>query len=120
MPATDWKEDIAADEPERFERYAAMLGDLQKRAVKNGTPSRALEFMTLVRVSRPPALLPVRLIAALGFRRGVQIIKSALAGLKAPQSPLAGTSYESRAADPRGTRTDSPTSIRCPPSARRA
>jgi hypothetical protein len=187
MPATDWREDIATDEVERFERYAALLGDVQKREGKGGAPSRALhaksnlgvigeleianvpeearvgmfatpkkypalvrfsngagrrqsdrtldvrgiavkvlgvdgtklipgmedettqdflairtsslpiksahEFMTLVRVARPPALLPVRLIGALGFRRGVAIIKGALAGLKAPQSSLAGTSY---------------------------
>jgi hypothetical protein len=53
----------------------------------------AAEFMTLVRVARPQALLPIRLCAALGVRRGVQIIRSALSGLKTPQAPLAATSY---------------------------
>lgn len=187
MSTTDWKEDIAPDEAERFERYGALLGDLQRREAKDGTATRALhakanlgvigeleianvpeearvgmfaapkaypalvrfsngagrrqsdrtldvrgiavkvfgvdgkklisgmedettqdflairtsalpvrnvdEFMTIVRVSRPPALMPLRMIGALGFRRGVQIIKSALAGLRAPQSSLAATSF---------------------------
>jgi hypothetical protein len=53
------------------------------------------EFMTLVRVARPQALLPVRLIAALGPRRAIQIIRAALAGLKAAQRPLAATSFYS-------------------------
>jgi hypothetical protein len=53
------------------------------------------EFMTLVRVNRPPALLPIRLMAALGVKRGVQIIKAALGGLRVPQGPLAATSYYS-------------------------
>jgi hypothetical protein len=51
------------------------------------------EFMTVVRVGRPPALLPVRLMAALGPRRGLQVIRAALGGLRAPQAPLAATSY---------------------------
>jgi hypothetical protein len=53
----------------------------------------AEEFMTLVRVARPQALLPIRLCAALGVRRGVRIIRSALTGLRAPQGPLSSTSY---------------------------
>ena len=53
------------------------------------------EFMTVVRANRTPALLPVRLIGALGLRRGLGIIRAALAGLRAPQSPLAATSYYS-------------------------
>ncbi len=187
MPATDWKEDIAADEGARFDRYAMLLAGMQTRATTNGTAARALhakgnvgvigeleitnvpddarigmfatpkkypalvrfsngaghrqsdrtpdvrgiavkvfgvdgkklipgmedettqdflairtsvlpiksaeEFITLLRVARPQALLPVRLIAALGVGRGVQIIRAALAGMKAPQSSLAGTSY---------------------------
>src|SRR5262245_11470299 len=40
MPATDWKEDIASDEAERFARYATMMGDLQKR--ESGGQDRAL------------------------------------------------------------------------------
>ena len=51
------------------------------------------EFMTLVRYGRPQALLPVRLMASLGVRRGIQILKQALAGLRAPQGPLWATSY---------------------------
>jgi hypothetical protein len=187
MPATDWKEDIASDEAERFDRYAALLGGVQKAASNGAAPARALhakanlgvigeleianvpeearvgmfatpkkypalvrfsngagrrqsdrtldvrgiaikafgvdgkklipgmedettqdflairtsslpiknadEFMTIVRVSRPPALMPLRMIGSLGFRRGVQIIKAALAGLRAPQSSLAATSF---------------------------
>ena len=53
----------------------------------------AEEFMTIVRVSRPPALMPLRMLSSLGVRRGAQIIKKALAGLRAPQAPLAATSY---------------------------
>jgi hypothetical protein len=184
MPATDWKEEIADDEAERFERYAALLGDVQKREssgkdralhakgfgvigeleianvpedaragmfatpgkypalvrFSNGAARRqsdrtldvrgiavkvfgvagkkviagmedettqdflairtaslpiktAEEFMTIVRVGKPAALMPIRMLTSLGFRRGLQIIKSALAGLRAPQSSLAGTSY---------------------------
>lgn len=53
------------------------------------------EFMTLVRVARPQALLPIRLMAALGPRRAIQIIRAALTGLKVPQRPLAATSFYS-------------------------
>lgn len=53
----------------------------------------AHEFMTLMRVAQPQALLPLRLMGALGLRRGVSIIKAALGGLKMPQASLAGTSY---------------------------
>lgn len=55
----------------------------------------AHEFMTLVRVARPQALLPVRLMVGLGPRRAIQIIRAALAGLKTPQRPLAATSFYS-------------------------
>ena len=57
--------------------------------------SNAAEFMTLVRVARPQALLPIRLMVALGPRRAIQIIRAALVGLKAPQRPLASTSFYS-------------------------
>jgi len=184
MPATDWKEDIAQDEAQRFERHAAFLAAMQQKLGHGGralhtkglgvlaqleigpdvpadarvamfaTPRRyeALvrfsngagrtqsdrtldvrglavkvfgvdgkkvipgmedattqdflairtpvlpiknteEFMTLVRYGRPQALLPVRLMASLGVRRGIQILKHALAGLRAPQAPLWATSY---------------------------
>jgi len=53
------------------------------------------EFMTIVRAGQTPALLPLRLIGGLGLRRGVSVIKRALAGLKMPQSPLAATTYYS-------------------------
>lgn len=53
------------------------------------------EFMALVRAGQTPALLPLRLIGGLGLRRGVRVIRDALAGLKLPQSPLAATSYYS-------------------------
>jgi len=51
------------------------------------------EFMTAVRIARPQALLPIRLIAAVGFGRAIKIIKGALGGLKKPQASIAGTSY---------------------------
>lgn len=53
------------------------------------------EFMTIVRVGKPPALMPIRMLTSLGLRRGVAVIRSALAGLKQPQSPLAATSFYS-------------------------
>jgi hypothetical protein len=53
------------------------------------------EFMAVVRANATPALLPFRLIGALGFGRGVRVIRSALAGLKMPQSPLAATTFYS-------------------------
>jgi hypothetical protein len=40
--ATDWKETVAADETERFERYASELRALQKKNARGGTASRAL------------------------------------------------------------------------------
>jgi hypothetical protein len=40
--ATDWKETIAPDEAERFERYASELRELQRKNARGGTPSRAL------------------------------------------------------------------------------
>src|SRR5690349_17184256 len=40
--ATDWKETVAPDEPERFERYASELRALQKKNARGGPPSRAL------------------------------------------------------------------------------
>lgn len=41
-PATDWREDIAADEDTRFEGYAALLRDLQRARAKGGAADRAL------------------------------------------------------------------------------
>lgn len=40
--ATDWKETVAPDETERFERYASELRALQKKNARGGPPSRAL------------------------------------------------------------------------------
>lgn len=40
--ATDWKEAVAPDETERFERYASELRALQKKNARGGPPSRAL------------------------------------------------------------------------------
>jgi len=53
------------------------------------------EFITLVRAAATPALLPIKLVAKLGFRRGIQVIKAALAGFKIPTAPLAATNYYS-------------------------
>jgi len=55
----------------------------------------AAEFMTLVKYSRPQALLPLRLAFALGPKRAIRLLKSALGGLKKPQAPLAATTYYS-------------------------
>jgi len=190
MPASDWKEQIPADEATRFERYGAYLGALQRKRAVGGAVDRALhakanlgveaqfevlasapeearvglfatpatyravarfsngaggrqsdrkldvrglavklfgvggkkvipgledettqdflairtssvpvknadEFMALVRASTTPALLPLRLMGSLGPIGGLRLIKRALAGLKAPQSPLAATSFYS-------------------------
>jgi hypothetical protein len=55
----------------------------------------AHEFMSIIRAARPEALLPLRLAFALGPGRAVSIIRAALKGMKAPQSPLAATSFYS-------------------------
>ncbi|MCW3066834.1 MAG: Catalase, partial [Solirubrobacterales bacterium] len=41
-PATDWREDVAADEAERFERHAETLRDYQRRNDRRGAQGRAL------------------------------------------------------------------------------
>jgi hypothetical protein len=41
-PSTDWREDIGADEAERFERHAAFLGELQQRSARGARLGRAL------------------------------------------------------------------------------
>ncbi|MDB4955748.1 MAG: Catalase [Myxococcales bacterium] len=53
------------------------------------------EFITLVRAADTPALLPFKLIRALGVRRALQIIKSVVAGFKVPMTSLASTTYYS-------------------------
>ena len=42
MPASDWNEVIADDEPARFERYAEMLATIQRKRATRGVPARAL------------------------------------------------------------------------------
>lgn len=60
------------------------------------TPVRdAGEFIALVRAAQSPALLPFKLIRALGFKRAIQIIRAALAGFKVPTATLASTTYYS-------------------------
>lgn len=60
------------------------------------TPVRdAAEFIALVRAAQSPALLPFKLIGALGFRRAIQVIRAALAGFKVPTATLASTTYYS-------------------------
>jgi hypothetical protein len=60
------------------------------------TPVRNVdEFIALVRAAQTPALLPIRLIGSLGFRRAFAVIKGALAGFKIPTAPLAATTYYS-------------------------
>ena len=53
------------------------------------------EFIRLVRAAQTPALLPFKLIGGLGFRRGLALIRGALAGFKIPTAPLAATMYYS-------------------------
>ncbi|HEY4177893.1 MAG TPA: hypothetical protein VGM90_13695 [Kofleriaceae bacterium] len=64
-------------------------------AIRSPTaPTRnAQEFIHLVQAAQSPALLPFKLIRRLGFRRALQIIKSALAGFRVPTAPLAATTY---------------------------
>ena len=45
-PSTEWREEIAADEDERFERYAEILRDIQRRENRRGGPGRALHRKT--------------------------------------------------------------------------
>jgi hypothetical protein len=189
-PATDWKEVIEDDEGARFERYATMFGQMQKRHARSGKIARALhakanlaaeaelevlgdiasdakvgmfaepkkyralvrysngsavpqsdhkpdvrglavkllgvsgrklipglenattqdflairtpsvpmrnadEFVALVRATQSPLLAPFKLIAALGFGRGLGLLRNVLAGLKLPTAPLAATTYYS-------------------------
>ena len=186
MPATDWKEDIAANEDERFAHYTSVLSAIQAKAkvgralhakshlgveavfevladlpadarqsmfatpktypalvrFSNGaaqrradkkpdvrgiaikvigvdgdkvipgmesavtqdflairspaTPVRnAEEFITVVRAAQSPALLPFRLIGAFGLGRALHVLKTALAGFKAPTATLASTVFYS-------------------------
>src|ERR1700733_5210686 len=60
------------------------------------------EFVTLVRAAQTPVLLPFKLIFALGFGRGLKVIKAALAGFKIPTAPLAATTYYSALASTYG------------------
>jgi hypothetical protein len=58
------------------------------------TPTRtAAEFVALVEAAERPALLPIRLAAKLGPVRAFQILAAALPGLRAPQLPLASTTF---------------------------
>ncbi len=47
-PSTEWRERIAADEAERFERHAAMLHDLQRKNDDRGGKGRALHRKALL------------------------------------------------------------------------
>jgi catalase len=53
------------------------------------------EFVTLVRAAQSPVLAPFKVIGALGFGRGIRLLKSVLAGFKMPTAPLAATTYYS-------------------------
>lgn len=53
------------------------------------------EFVTLVRVAKPAALAPFRLMGNLGVGRAVTLLRQLLGGLKAPTLPLAATTYYS-------------------------
>ena len=58
MPATDWKEDIAADETERFTRHAEFFGELQRARGGKGTVHRALHAKSNVGVEAVFEVLP--------------------------------------------------------------
>jgi hypothetical protein len=58
------------------------------------TPTRtAAEFIALVEAAEKPALLPIRLAVKVGPVRAFQILAAALPGLRAPQLPLAATTF---------------------------
>src|SRR5688572_12980362 len=58
MPATDWKEDVAADEVDRFTRHAEYFGALQKRHGGRGGVHRALHAKSNVGVEATFEVLP--------------------------------------------------------------
>jgi hypothetical protein len=55
----------------------------------------AREFFTLVKAAETPALVPFKLIGALGFARGLGLVRAALKSMKAPTLPLASTTFYS-------------------------
>jgi catalase len=58
------------------------------------TPVRdAGEFLALVRAAATPALLPVKLMAALGVRRTLKMLPGMIKGLSAPMPSVATTRY---------------------------
>ena len=59
LPATDWKETIADDEAERFERYAELLGALQKKRARDGAAlDRALHAKGQIGLEAELTVLP--------------------------------------------------------------
>lgn len=58
MPATNWQEKIDPGEPERFERYALELREMQRRNARGGAPSRALHAKGQIGVRAEFAVLP--------------------------------------------------------------
>lgn len=57
-PRTDWVEKIAADEPERFERYARQIEDLQRKNARAGHIDRGLHAKMLVGCRAEFTVLP--------------------------------------------------------------
>lgn len=57
-PATDWKESIAPDETERFERYAEVFAEIQRRWARGGSPGRALHIKSNAGVEAEFTVLP--------------------------------------------------------------
>jgi hypothetical protein len=51
------------------------------------------EFVAIVRAAQSPALLPFKLIGAVGMKRGFQLVKAIVKGLRVPMTSLATTSY---------------------------
>lgn len=60
------------------------------------TPVRdADEFLSLVRAAASPALLPVKLLSALGVRRGLSVLRDVVRGISTPVPSLATKHYYS-------------------------
>lgn len=53
------------------------------------------EFFALVMAAETPALVPFKLIRALGFARGLGLVRAALKSMKPPTLPLASTAFYS-------------------------
>jgi hypothetical protein len=58
MPSTNWQERIDPGEPQRFERYAEQLRDLQRRKARGAKPDRALHAKAQLGLEASFTVLP--------------------------------------------------------------